>query len=484
MKHNRTPLYFLAACFTISCAVHPGFGQSKAERIDNLVKLYNEYRQFNGSVLVAEKGNVILKKGYGFANMEWGIANQPDTKFRLGSITKQFTSMLIMQLVQQGKIKLEGRIVDYLSEYLKKNGNNITIHHLLTHTSGIPNYTDFANINDVARNTYTPDAFVKMFADSALLFEPGTQWAYSNSGYFVLGAIIEKVTGKPYEEILSENILKPLNMGATGYDHSQTVITKRAAGYEKRGTEYVNAGYLDMSVPYSAGSLYSTVEDLYVWDQALYTDKLISDEYKAKMFTPFLGNYAYGWRIVKSPLGSSSDTVSIIQHGGTINGFNSLICRVPGEKQLIVLLNNTGGAPLGSIMRGILGILYDRPYSPPKKSVADGLFAKMEEKGIAKGIEFYREMREKRADEFSLVESEMNLTGYEFMNLKKFDEAIAVLKLNVEAFPKSSNAYDSLGEAFMMKGDKELAIKNYEKSLELDPRNTNAVDKLKMLRGK
>jgi CubicO group peptidase (beta-lactamase class C family) len=485
MKQDRAPLFLLIVCLTLICTFQPVFAQSKSEKIDNLMKIYSEYRQFNGSMLVAENGNVILKKGYGLANMEWGIPNQPDTKFRLGSITKQFTSMLIMQLVQLGKIKLDGKITDYLPDYPRKTGDRISIHHLLTHTSGIPGYTEFTNFHrDMALNTYTPDVFVKMFADSTLLFEPGTQWSYSNSGYFLLGAIIEKVTGKPYEQVLGENIFKPLGMESTGYDHSQTIITKRAAGYEKRRRNYVNAGYLDMSVPYSAGSLYSTVEDLYLWDQALYTDKLISADNKAKMFTPFLNNYAYGWGITRAPLGSTSENVPTIQHGGGINGFNTLICRVPGEKHLIVLLNNTGDAPLNSLMKSILGILYDKPFNPPKKSVADELFATILEKWIAPALEFYREIREKHSDEYSLVESEMNVIGYEFLNQKKYDEAVAVLKLNVEAFPKSSNVYDSLGEAYMMKGERELAIKNYEKSLELDPRNTNAVAKLKILRGK
>jgi CubicO group peptidase (beta-lactamase class C family) len=485
MKPERTILFFIIIYFALSCTFQAASAQSNSEKIDNLVKLYSEYRQFNGSILVAEAGKVILKKGYGFANMEWGIPNRPDTKFRLGSVTKQFTSMIIMQLVQQGKIKLDGTITDYLPEYPKRTGNKITIHHLLTHTSGIPGYTEFANFTaEMERNAYSPDAFVKMFADSALLFEPGTQWSYSNSGYFLLGAIIERVTGKTYEQVLSENILKPVGMENTGYDHSQTIIARRAAGYEKRGRNYINTDYLDMSVPYSAGSLYSTVEDLYLWDQALYTDKLISAENKAKMFTPFLNSYAYGWGITRTPIGNTTESVATIQHGGGINGFNTLVCRVPGEKHLIVLLNNTGGAPLGPMMRSILAILYGKSYSPPKKSVADALFAAMQEKGIAAGIELYRDMREKHADEFSLVESEMNIIGYEFLNQRKYDEAVAVLKFNIEEFPKSSNAYDSLGEAYMMKGDQALAIKNYEKSLELNPRNANASDKLKVLRGK
>jgi CubicO group peptidase (beta-lactamase class C family) len=485
MQRSRLYLLFLLLGISLSFWIHTSFAQSKAQKIDDLITLYNDYRQFNGSVLVAENGKVILKKGYGLANIEWNIPNQPDTRFRLGSITKQFTSMLIMQLVQQGKIRLDGKISDYLPYYPKKTGDRITIHHLLTHTSGIPNYTSFPSFRaELERKPYTPEVFTRVFADSALEFEPGTKWAYSNSGYFVLGAVIEKVTGKPYEQVLRENILAPLGMSGTGYDHSETVLPKRAAGYEKRGREYVNAGFLDMSLPFAAGSLYSTVEDLFVWDQALYTNRLLSSENTSKMFTPFLNNYAYGWGVAPFPIGNTKETVATIQHGGGINGFNTLICRVPGDKHLIVLLNNTGGAPLSPIARSILGILYDKPFSPPKKSVANELLATIQDKGIPAGLAFYREMLSQHKEEYSLVESEMNVCGYEFINLKKYDEAIAILELNTEAFPQSSNTYDSLGEAYMLSGNREQAINNYQKSLELDPKNANAVDQLKILKGK
>ena len=274
-------------------------GQSKTDKLDELMNLYTTYGQFNGSVLVAEKGNVIYKKGFGMANMEWDIPNQSDTKHRLGSITKQFTSMLILQLVEQGKLKLDVPITTYLPDYNKLNGDRITIHHLLTHTSGTPNYTAFPNFfKDSSRDPYTPEEFIKVFADSTLQFTPGERFNYSNSGYFLLGAIIEKVTGKTYEQVLQENILTPLKMNNTGYDHHGTILPHRASGYEKTGSTYINANYLDMSIPYAAGSLYATVEDLYLWDQALYTNKLLSKKYMDLLFSKhvpaFGGHYGYG----------------------------------------------------------------------------------------------------------------------------------------------------------------------------------------------
>lgn len=482
-------LLFLTAVISFFLTGNRGAAQTKVDKIDRLMTLCYEYGQFNGTVLVAEHGKVIYKKGFGFANMEWKIPNQPDTKFRLGSITKQFTSMLILQLVEQGKLKLDGKVTDYLPDYPKKNGDKITIHHLLTHTSGVPGYTEFPNFfRDRSRNPSTPQEFVKLFADSALLFEPGTRFSYSNSGYFLLGVIIEKITGKPYEEVLQENILTPLNMASTGYDQYGAILNKRAAGYEKDVLGFVNAPYLDMSLPYSAGALYSSVEDLYLWDQALYTEKLLPGKTKELLFNPYIpalgGGYGYGWVIAKVPLGHSNDSVMVIEHGGGINGFNTLISRIPSKRDLIVLLNNTGGTRLGQMSRAIRGILYDKPYDLPKRSIADSVHAAIQQRGLAAGLALYRDLKERHADTFEVLENELNIYGYRLLQAGKVKEAIEVFKLNVEAFPKSSNVYDSLGEAYMVNGDKELAIKNYQKSVELNPRNVGGIEALKKLQTK
>src|SRR4028119_1902180 len=208
--------------------------EGKAKRIDEYMTRANKLRQFNGAVLVAENGKVIYKKGLGLANMEWNVPNETDTKFRLGSITKQFTATLIMQLVEQGKLKLDGKLSEYLPDYRKDVGDKVTIHHLLTHTSGIPSYTSLPNfMAEVSRNPFTPVEFVKNYASGDLEFEPGAKFRYNNSGYFLLGAIIEKVHGKPYEQVLKENVFEPLGMNNSGYDHHDAVLPKRASGYEK-----------------------------------------------------------------------------------------------------------------------------------------------------------------------------------------------------------------------------------------------------------
>lgn len=477
------PALLIIAILIQLATMQVAIGQSKTAKLDKLMGLYTEYGQFNGSVLVAEKGKVIYKKGFGMANMEWDIPNQSDTKHRLGSITKQFTSMLILQLVEQGKLKLEVPITTYLPDYNKSNGDKITIHHLLTHTSGTPNYTAFPNFfRDSTRDPYTPDEFVEVFADSTLQFTPGEKFNYSNSGYFLLGVIIEKVTGKSYEQVLQENILTPLKMNNTGYDHYSTIL-KRAAGYQKNGKDFRNANYLDMSIPYAAGSLYATVEDLYLWDQALYTNKLLSKKYMDLMYTKhvpaFGGHYGYGWSLDKVANGKTGDSLSIISHGGGINGFNTLISRIPTDKNLIVLFNNTGGAALNEMSVAVRGILYNTPYELPKRSLAFVLYDDINDLGIEKALVRFNKFNV--SGDYSLDEGEMNSVGYDFLQADKVKEALAVFKLNIDAFPKSSNVYDSYGEALLKNGEKEKGIENYKRSIELNPANQGGINVLKKL---
>ncbi len=461
------------------------FAQDKAGKIDQLISLYNKYGQFNGSALVADNGKVIYQKGVGLANMEWNIPNTSETKFRLGSITKQFTATLILQLVEQGKIKLDGKLIDYLPDYRQDTGAKITIHNLLSHTSGIPSYTSLPGFfTNVSRNPFAVDDFIKKYASGDLEFEPGTRFVYSNSGYFLLGAIIEKVTGKPYEQALRENIFDPLGMKNTGYDHWGAIIGKRATGYTKTPRGYETAPYLDMSIPYAAGSLYSTVEDLYLWDQALYGEKILSAKSKELMFKPNLSNYGYGFVMTKATLAPPTKlAVPVIQHNGGINGFSTVIVRMVPEKRLIVLLDNTErGQYLDKIVLDIMSVLYNQPYEMPKRSIADVLFNTIVEKDVASAIKQYREMKAgSSAGEYDLSEMEVNRLGYQLLQTRKVADAIEIFKLNVELFPQASNVYDSLGEAYMVHGDKELAIANYKKSLELDPKNANAIVKLASL---
>lgn len=484
MITRRFLTLFLISLITATAA----FAQEdKAQKIDALLKNYYDYGQLNGAVLVSENGKVIYKKGFGMANMEWEIPVQPDTRFRIGSVTKQFTATLILQLVEEGKIKLDGKITDYLPDYRKDTGDRVTIHQLLNHTSGIPSYTGLPGFfQNESRNPYAVKDFVKKFASGDLEFEPGSKFAYNNSGYFLLGAIIEQVTGKSYARVLQERIFDPVGMKDTGYDDDAPLIRKRAAGYQKTANGYENAPYLDMLLPYAAGSIYSTVEDLYKWDQALYDNKILSEASKKLMFTPGLSNYGYGFNITDMPIGKTEQKTKITAHSGGINGFNSLLTRAVDQKHLVVVLDNVGlGRYHRNITTSIINILNNQPYDEPKRSIAEALYKIATEKGGAAGVAEYRRLKASSVSgTYDFSEGELNTLGYQLLAKERTKDAIEIFKLNVEMFPAAANPYDSLGEAYLKDGNKEQALAAYKKAVELNPANAGAALAVRRLEGK
>jgi CubicO group peptidase (beta-lactamase class C family) len=307
--------------------------QELTARVDEYINGLVKANQFSGAVLVARDGRVLVSKGYGFANLEDETPNTPQTRFRLGSITKQFTATAIMMLEERGKLSAQDSICKYVED-CPQAWQAVTIRHLLSHTSGVPNFTSFPEYPKTMTQPATVDSLIARFKDKPLDFQPGERWSYSNSGYVLLGHVIEKLSGKSYEAFLQENIFDPLKMTNTGYDSPARIIKHRAAGYMPRGNVLINAPYLDMTIPHAAGALYSTVEDLYLWDQALYTERLISKKSFDAMFTPVKNDYGYGWGI------SKQYGLTRISHGGGINGFVTYISRYPEAKALVVVLSN------------------------------------------------------------------------------------------------------------------------------------------------
>ena len=332
-------------------------------RVDELLKAHAAVNDFSGAVLIAKDGTPLLAKGYGYANAEWQIPNTPQTKFRIGSITKQFTSMLIMQLREQGKVKIEDSVCAHVTP-CPDAWKPVTVHHLLTHTSGIPSYTNQAAWRQQMMVPLSPNQVMAFVRDLPLQWVPGAKFEYNNSGYFLLGLIVEAVTGKKYETALSEMILVPLGLKDTGYDWSSTILPKRAAGYAGRGAALSNAPPLDMQQPYSAGAMYSTVEDLLKWDQALYTSRPLPESAKSVMWTPFLNDYAYGWIVAPRDPKLFGGHQRIL-HGGGINGFSAMIIRVPEAKLTFIVLSNNETANTGAIARDLGAIYFGQPYTIP-----------------------------------------------------------------------------------------------------------------------
>jgi CubicO group peptidase (beta-lactamase class C family) len=305
-------------------------------RMEQVVQSHVSDNTFMGAVLVARGDEILLSKGYGSANLEWNIPNAPDTKFRLGSITKQFTAAAILLLEERGKLTT-GDLVKKFMPDAPAAWDKITIFHLLTHTSGIPSFTGFPDYQPQKPFATTPEKVIARFRDKPLEFEPGEKWTYSNSGYVLLGYLLEKASGETYENFLQANIFKPLGMKDSGYDSNSTIIPRRAAGYAPGKDGPVNAEFIHMTIPFSAGALYSTTEDLLRWEQALFGGKVLSAASLARMTTPFQSDYA---------LGVGVRTVSghkVIDHGGGIEGFNTFLAYYPDDKLTVAALSNLSG---------------------------------------------------------------------------------------------------------------------------------------------
>ena len=304
--------------------------------MENVVQSYVGAKSFAGTVLVARGTDVVLSKGYGAANLEWEIPNTPATKFRLGSVTKQFTAASILLLEERGKLTLDDPVKKHVPD-APAAWDKITIFNLLTHTSGIPNFTSLPEYASTKLQNTPVAKTIAIVRDKPLDFAPGERMSYSNSGYLVLGHVIELVSGGSYEKFVTDNIFTPLGMKDSGYDSNTRIIARRASGYMPSPSGPINAGYVHMSIPHAAGALYSTTEDLLRWEQGLFGGKVISPASLAKMTTPFKSDYALGVVV------ATASGRRVVQHGGGIDGFNTFLAYYPDSKVTVAVLANING---------------------------------------------------------------------------------------------------------------------------------------------
>jgi CubicO group peptidase (beta-lactamase class C family) len=457
-------------------------------KVDEYMNAAAKFDKFSGTILIARNGMPLVTRGYGMANYELKVPNTPKTVFQIGSVSKQFTAMAIMQLQERGKLNVNDSICKHLKD-CPAAWQPITIRHLLTNTSGIKGFSTLPDWDDrISVLPYTRTGFVKVFRDLPLEFVPGEKYTYSNSGYYLLGLIIEGASGRSYREFLSENIFVPLGMKSSNYNEHPALVPNRATGYYWELDSFISAPNENLALSFASSGIYTTIEDLLLWDQALYTEKLVSRKSLEEIFTPFTKgapegdqySYGYGWNI-----GKKFDRQSR-SHGGRHNGFKAYIARFPEERVTVLVQGNSDRSNATRIGTNLAAIVFGAPYTVPVEQGSDMLLAAAAEKGIDAAVRQYRELKRTQPEKYNFNEPErtLNVMGYALLRQRKVKEAIEVFKLNVELFPQSGNPYDSLAEAYMVNGDKEPAIRNYEKSLELDPKNTNAVEMLKQLREK
>jgi D-alanyl-D-alanine carboxypeptidase len=313
---------------------------SATEHAHSLLKARFDEQKFMGVALVAQHGKQVFEKTYGWADLEWDVPHCPQSVFRIGSITKQFTAVGILQLAQKGALKPEDPIGTYVQD-LPKAWNGITLHQLLTHSSGIPNNTSVpAFWRQVVMKPNTPQELVGLVKDQPLEFKPGERWGYSNTNYILLGMVLERVSGMKYADYLQKNIFDPAELKNTGYDVTQAILKHRARGYQMSPHGLENAPFIDMSVPFSAGGVHSTAQDLLRWDLALTGDQILSKASRDRMFTGYVlttvrnSSHGYGWFIGKD------NGQTQYSHQGGSPGFSTMIARYPDSKTTIVLLSN------------------------------------------------------------------------------------------------------------------------------------------------
>jgi CubicO group peptidase (beta-lactamase class C family) len=336
------------------------FGQSVQQKLDEYLTAAQNADMFNGSVLIAQKGKVLLNKGYGLQNLEQKKPVDANTIYQIGSVTKQFTSTIILRLTEQGKLQLSDKIGKYFPSYTI--GKDITIEQLLHHTSGIWNYTnDAAFMQTEVEKPMNEAKMFKLFEAKPLDFTPGSKYSYSNTGYMLLGYIIEKVTGKKYEQVVRQQIFTPLQMNHSGFDFTHLTSPNKATGYNSiaagKGSKSIA---VDSSVSFSAGAMYTITNDLYKWNQSLSTNKILNAASLKNAFTLRLSKYGLGWSI---------DTVNakqIITHGGGIHGFLSGNMILPGDSTSITILSNSNTSKMDMLTKDILAILYNQPYKVPE----------------------------------------------------------------------------------------------------------------------
>lgn len=457
---NSVFLFFLLAL--------PPQRQDTGQRIESLMSNLYEDGEFNGCILVAVNGNVLYKKGFGMANFEMRAPFTPSTSSCIASVTKQFTAMGIMMLEESKKLGYDDPVTKFLPR-LPQCYDAVTIRHLLTHTSGVYDY------DDIGRGR--PDKLIQ--DKKSLRFSPGTRYDYSNSNYVLLSEIIKKAAGMSCIDFLQQKIFTPLHMTHTfAYGEAIGKMPDVARGYSQFGK---NDDYTGTTF-FGDGGIFSTVEDLFKWDQALYTEQLVKQSTLSQAFSPGAvreggTTYGFGWNITMSEDGTT------VWHTGNTAGFRAYIQRNLDAHATVIILTNKGNSRRIEIGKAVMDILKGRPYVAIRPSAAKKMYTIIMDKGLEAARSFYDSTRAlKSQGGFDFIESDFNLMGYQLLNDKMTQAAIEVFKMNTEMFPDSGNTFDSLGEAYLINGDKTLAKENYQKALELDPSNEHAADVVKRLR--
>jgi len=460
------------------------FAQSKEAKLSDIMNTYHNYNMFDGAVLVAENGKVVYKAAFGMANREWNIPNKTDTKFMIGSVSKPITATLMLIQVQKGLISLNKTLADYVPEFKGKPAANVTIKQLLSHTSGMPNYDitkDF--FPRISRQSFTREDYIKVYMDSALAFEPGSRMVYSSWGYFTLGYIMERVTGKSYSQLMKEDIFDKAGMTNSGSYHHMQIVPNRATGYDYSFGGYTSSDFRDQSNTMGTGDLYSTVEDLFKFHIALSNNSLLNKELAAEMFTPGMRppRYGYGW-FNQNFRYTDTDSVTANFHLGMTEGFISFMLRIPSTNSFTIILCNSSPTDFFGITKNLIKTLYNKPVMI-KEPVHKKMEIYISQLGAVKAVEEYKKMKADSAH-YYIDWISMNFIAEQLLNLKRYEDARVIADNNVAEFPNKDLVMLTTGNIYLALNRKEEAIRFYKRTLELYPGYQEAKNRLNELEGK
>ncbi|MBK8786741.1 MAG: serine hydrolase [Chitinophagaceae bacterium] len=471
----------LLYCLLASCCL---FAQNKKATLSNIIQTYHNYNMFDGAVLVAENGKIVYKGAFGLANREWNIPNKTDTKFMIGSVSKPITATLMLIQVQKGLVSLDKTIADYLPEFKNKPAANVTVKQLLSHTSGIPNYDIIKDFfPGLSRQNFTREAYVKVFMDSALSFTPGSRYFYSSWGYFTLGYIMERVSGKSYAQLMKDDIFDKLQMNNSGsYQHLQ-IVPNRATGYNYSFGGFTSADFRDQSNTMGTGDLYSTVDDLFKFHLALSNNTLLNKELTDEMLSPGMqpARYGYGW-FNQNFKYTTEDSVAANFHLGMTEGFISFMLRIPSTNSFTIILCNSSPTDFFGITKNLVKVLYNKPVVL-KEPIHKKTETNIAQLGAAKAVEAYKKMKADTAH-YYVDWISMNFIAEQLLNLKRYEDARIIADNNVAEFPDKDLVMFTTGNIYLALNRKEDAIRFYKKTLELYPGYQEAKNKLKELEGK
>ncbi|MEM9673942.1 MAG: serine hydrolase [Bacteroidota bacterium] len=509
---------FIAALLQCAQVVFSQSSASLEKQIDQVFQEFSQQDDFQGAVLVGHQGNILYQQAFVLANREWDIPNTVDTKFNLASISKQFTAALVLQLVEEGKLDLSKTISDYFPEYRQDVGQRVTLHQLLTHQSGIPNYTSLPFVwSDSLYRRYDSRDLIQKFASGDLEFEPGSRYQYNNSGYLILSFIIEEVTGQPFEEVFNKRIARPLGLKHTGVDDREEVLPRRAYAYNKTSAGYQNVYSMYMPNLQGAGNLYGTVADLFRWDQALYNNSVLSDNSRELMMRPYTdvnqqwippyeNRYGFGVGIAKIPMVAKKN-LNMVFHSGHIRGFSGFYARFPDEQYVVIILSNTGEvstARMNQISLEVIQVLEEstlasaKPSSTTKakrskpassnstqakrtqpvlaptiseRDLEKAIYSAWVQGGASAAIAQYNQLIESFPYDYSDTRKKLSALTKKLNKEGNTESALAIAELNSQVNPHWES-FSELAAIHQQLGQKENAVQHYQKAISINPNRT------------